>query len=109
MKPIHKHLHKNSEFPFHIVYKDRKSPQHELPDHFHVWHEIIYIHSGTGTIFIDQTFYDLYEGDIIILSLSLRTRFIVSFPRSIILFYQLQSFLVQQLFNRLELEIHLPT
>lgn len=67
MKPIHKHLHDKSAFPFHMVYKDRKSPQHELPDHFHEWNEIIFIHSGHGNIFIDKTFYDLREGDIIII------------------------------------------
>jgi AraC-like DNA-binding protein len=67
MKPIHKHPHDKNNFPFHIVYKDKKSPQHELSDHFHEWNEIIYIHSGNGSIFIDQTFYDLKEGDMIII------------------------------------------
>lgn len=66
MKAIQKHLDDQSEFPIHMVYKDKKSPQHELPDHFHEWNEIIFIHSGHGTIFIDQTFYELKEGDIIL-------------------------------------------
>lgn len=67
MEPIHKQLYDKNKFPFHIVYKDQKSPQHELPDHFHEWYEIIFVHSGNGSIFIDQTFYDLHEGDIIII------------------------------------------
>ena len=67
MEPIHKHINDTNTFPFHLVYKDRKSPQHELPDHLHEWNEIIFIHSGKGSIFIDQTFYDLQEGDIIII------------------------------------------
>lgn len=67
MKPIRKHLDENNELPFYMVYKDRKSPQHELPDHFHEWNEVIYIHSGNGSIFIDQTFYNLHEGDIIVI------------------------------------------
>src|SRR5690625_3428681 len=67
MEPIHKYFHDKNKFPFHMVYKDQKSPQHELPDHFHEWNEMIFIHSGHGNIFIDQTFYDLHGGDIIII------------------------------------------
>src|SRR5690625_226383 len=67
MKAIQKHLDDQSEFPIHMVYKDKKSPQHELPDHFHEWNEIIFIHSGNGVIFIDQTFFELKEGDIILI------------------------------------------
>ena len=67
MDPIRKQLIDKHSFPFHLVYKDRKSPQHELPDHLHEWNEIIFVYSGRGSIFIDQTFYDLQAGDIIII------------------------------------------
>lgn len=67
MKPVRKHFNHESSFPFYLVYKDRKSPQLELPDHMHEWNEIIFVYSGKGTIFIDQTFYDIEKGDVIII------------------------------------------
>jgi AraC-like DNA-binding protein len=68
MKPIRKHFEtEQTSFPFHVNYRDSKSPQHELPDHVHEWYEVVVIHSGKGTFFIDQTFYNVKEGDIIVI------------------------------------------
>ncbi|MGE8081255.1 AraC family transcriptional regulator [Peribacillus loiseleuriae] len=66
MLPIRKQFDERS-FPFHIVYKQTKGLQHELPEHTHEWLEIVIIHEGKGTFFIDQTFYDLQEDDIMII------------------------------------------
>lgn len=62
MKTIQKNS--NSLFPFSFVYKGSKEPQHELPTHIHDFHEIIYVHKGTGTIFINHTLYDMNAGDV---------------------------------------------
>ncbi|WP_052000626.1 AraC family transcriptional regulator [Gracilibacillus boraciitolerans] len=44
------------------MYKGRKEPQNELPTHIHDYHEIIYVHKGTGTFFINNTLYDMNKG-----------------------------------------------
>lgn len=67
MVPIRKQFDTEKLFPFHIVYKQTKSLQHELPEHTHEWLEIVVIHEGHGTFFIDQTFYDIQENDLIII------------------------------------------
>ncbi|WP_121612399.1 AraC family transcriptional regulator [Mesobacillus foraminis] len=67
MAPIRKQLEPKRAFPFQIIYKQKKGLQHELPEHTHEWLEVIIIHKGSGTFFIDQTFYDLHEGDIILI------------------------------------------
>ncbi|MBS4178221.1 AraC family transcriptional regulator [Lederbergia citrea] len=67
MKPLAKSIDTNNTLPLHIVFKDTKQPDHELPDHVHDWHEIVYVYRGKGTFFIDQYFYDVNEGDIFIL------------------------------------------
>ncbi|WP_170132998.1 AraC family transcriptional regulator [Saliterribacillus persicus] len=64
MKPIKKNA--NSLFPFSFVYKGSKDPKNELPTHIHDFHEIIYVHKGTGTIFINNILYDMNKGDVFI-------------------------------------------
>lgn len=64
MYPFRKKFDAVTAFPFEMVYKDTKSAQNELPDHFHDWYELVYIYSGRGTFFIDQTIYDAGPGDI---------------------------------------------
>jgi AraC-like DNA-binding protein len=54
-------------FPFQLVFKDTKSPQSELPDHLHDWHEIVYVYSGTGMFFIDSSFYEMMTGDVFLI------------------------------------------
>jgi AraC-like DNA-binding protein len=67
MMPIRKQFESEKSFPFQIVYKKSKSLQHELPEHTHEWFEIVIIHEGRGTFFIDQTFYDIQKDDLIII------------------------------------------
>ncbi|TSB47042.1 AraC family transcriptional regulator [Alkalicoccobacillus porphyridii] len=65
MEPIRKKLSPVGTMPFSILYNLTKGRKEELPDHSHEWCELIYIHSGKGTFFIDQTFLELEEGDLI--------------------------------------------
>ncbi|WP_053372481.1 AraC family transcriptional regulator [Paenibacillus sp. FJAT-27812] len=67
MNPYRKRFDAMTPFPFECVYKDTKSAQNELPDHFHDWYELVYIYSGRGTFFIDQTIYDAAPGDIFLI------------------------------------------
>ncbi|MNO42718.1 HTH-type transcriptional activator Btr [compost metagenome] len=66
MKPIRKVF--DNELPFSLLldYKETKSPQRELPDHQHHWYEFVYVYRGKGTFFIDQTFYEMRRGDVIV-------------------------------------------
>ncbi|MFD0679130.1 MULTISPECIES: helix-turn-helix domain-containing protein [unclassified Paenibacillus] len=64
MNPIRKQFDSNSTFPFSFVYRGTKSTQTELPDHIHDWYELVYVYSGAGTLFIDQTIYDMRQGDL---------------------------------------------
>lgn len=63
MNPVRKRFD-SSVFPFSLVYKDTKSSQSELPDHVHDWYELVYVYRGKGTFFIDQTFYEMGQGDL---------------------------------------------
>ncbi|ALS29259.1 AraC family transcriptional regulator [Paenibacillus cisolokensis] len=67
MKPIRKKFENYGLFPFSMVYRDTKSPQIELPDHVHDWHELVYVHGGHGTFFIQHTIYDMRAGDLFVL------------------------------------------
>lgn len=64
MNPYRKKFDAMTAFPFECVYRDTKSAQNELPDHLHDWYEVVFIYSGKGTFFIDQTFYDAVPGDV---------------------------------------------
>ncbi|MEK0313293.1 AraC family transcriptional regulator [Cohnella sp. 56] len=66
MKPVYKQFNVPPSFPFSMVYRDTKTEQRELPDHLHDWHELVYVHSGKGTFFIDRTFYDMQPGSLFI-------------------------------------------
>jgi AraC-like DNA-binding protein len=67
MNPVRKQFDSNNSFPFDLVYKDTKSSQSELPDHLHDWFELVYVYRGVGTFFIDQTLYDMRQGDLFML------------------------------------------
>lgn len=56
-----------SPFPFEFVYKDTKTAQNELPNHWHDWYEIAYVYSGHGTFFIDQSYFDAGPGDLFLI------------------------------------------
>jgi AraC-like DNA-binding protein len=64
LEPIHKSFTHNHLFPFHLVYKDTKLPQDEMPDHVHDWFELVYVYRGKGVFFIDHKFYDMESGDL---------------------------------------------
>src|SRR5690606_41557389 len=60
-----KTLNKNrSLFPFSFVYKSRKQPQDELPTHMHDYHEMVCIDNGEACFFMDNTLYELNQGDL---------------------------------------------
>ncbi|MFD2332904.1 helix-turn-helix domain-containing protein [Cohnella sp. GCM10020058] len=67
MKPIFKPFNASPNFPFSFVYKDTKTKQRELPDHLHDWYELVYVHGGKGTFFIDRTFYDMQPGSLFLI------------------------------------------
>ncbi|NOU70319.1 helix-turn-helix domain-containing protein [Paenibacillus sp. LMG 31458] len=67
MHPVRKVFDANDAFPFSLAYKNTKSSQSELPDHFHDWYEIVYVYRGKGTFFIDHTFYEMKQGDLFLI------------------------------------------
>lgn len=64
MKALHKNLHDHGTFPARLVYKDTKSPETELPDHLHDWHEIVYVYGGRGTMLVNHALYEMNAGDL---------------------------------------------
>lgn len=67
MNPLRKQFNADPAFPFSITYHDRKNYKTELPDHLHDWYELVYVHSGKGVFFIDQTIYDMRAGDLFVI------------------------------------------
>jgi AraC-like DNA-binding protein len=62
--PFRKSFDTPNVFPISMTYRDRKSPQNELPNHLHDWVEIVYVYEGKGTFFIDNTFHEMKQGDV---------------------------------------------
>jgi AraC-like DNA-binding protein len=54
-------------FPFDLVYQGFRYSENELPDHLHDLYELVYIHEGTGTFFIDHTVYEKGPGDLFLI------------------------------------------
>lgn len=67
MKPFKKNFDTQNFFPFKFVYCQTKTPQSELPNHFHDWYEIVYVYGGKGTFFIDYRFIDMEKGDVFVI------------------------------------------
>lgn len=67
MKPIRKPFALDPVFPFELVYQGVRLTENELPDHLHDLYEVVYIHEGKGTIFIDHAFYDKEPGDLFLI------------------------------------------
>ncbi|MFC5447098.1 AraC family transcriptional regulator [Paenibacillus aestuarii] len=65
--PIVKNFFNDPLLPLEIVYKDRKPPNQELPDHLHDRYELVYVYGGKGTFFLNQMIYEMNEGDIFII------------------------------------------
>lgn len=57
---------KYADMPLSLLYREKKGSQEELPDHLHDWYEFIYIHEGNARFFIDQNFYNIGPGDLIL-------------------------------------------
>ncbi|MFC4601216.1 helix-turn-helix domain-containing protein [Cohnella hongkongensis] len=66
MKIYRKPFSSEPLFPFEFVYRDKKSPERELPDHLHDQYEFFYVYSGKATFFIDQKLYDIKAGDLLL-------------------------------------------
>lgn len=66
MTVIRKKMPEHNLLPFFLVYKDTKEAQQELPNHLHDWHEIIYIHQGSGTFYISPEFYEVNAGNLLV-------------------------------------------
>ena len=67
MRPFRKPFFGDPAFPFEMVHRATKYPQFELPDHLHDRCEIVYVHSGRGTFFIDDTLYEKAPGDLFLI------------------------------------------
>lgn len=67
MEPIRKRFDGEPSFPFSLAYRETKSTQRELPDHLHDWYEIVYIHGGVGSFFIDHTIFPMRAGDLFVI------------------------------------------
>lgn len=67
MNPFRRIFNFEPHFPFQYVYRDIKLTQYELPDHVHDWYELVYVHEGEGSFFIDHTFYDASPGAIFLI------------------------------------------
>lgn len=67
MKPIRKPFSIDPIFPFEIVYKQLRTTQSELPEHLHDLYELVYVHRGQGTIFIDNALYEQRPGDLFLI------------------------------------------
>ncbi|MBO9597353.1 MAG: AraC family transcriptional regulator [Cohnella sp.] len=67
MKPIRKPFRLDPIFPFEIVHEQLRTTQSELPEHLHDLYEIVYVHRGQGTMFIDNAFYEQKPGDLFLI------------------------------------------
>ena len=64
MDPMRKQFASDAALPIELALRNTKNLQAELPDHLHDWHEIIYVHGGAGSFFINQSFYEMQAGDL---------------------------------------------
>lgn len=67
MHPLRKPFYLDPIFPFDMVYKGIRYSMNELPDHLHDLYELVYIHSGKGTFFIDQALYEKSAGELFLI------------------------------------------
>ncbi|MBB3111304.1 AraC-like DNA-binding protein [Paenibacillus phyllosphaerae] len=67
MQPIRKPFQLDPIFPLELVYRGVRHTENEWPDHLHDLYEVVYIHEGKGTFFIDQALYDKEPGDLFLI------------------------------------------
>ncbi|WP_454190518.1 helix-turn-helix domain-containing protein [Paenibacillus sp. Marseille-Q7038] len=65
--PVDGRLKAAIDLPFRMLYHETKLPEHELPDHFHDWHELICVHQGEGKMLIDHSIVDIKARSLIII------------------------------------------
>ncbi|WP_162463198.1 AraC family transcriptional regulator [Paenibacillus psychroresistens] len=52
-------------FPLVWIYRMKGDPAHKVNFyHFHAWYEIVFVHEGNGTFFIDKEWYSMKKGDV---------------------------------------------
>jgi AraC-like DNA-binding protein len=51
-------------FPLIFLYKEKRNPRTEPDYHFHNFYEMVFVHNGEGTFFIDNDFHEMRPGDI---------------------------------------------
>ncbi|MDQ6417963.1 AraC family transcriptional regulator [Paenibacillus sp. LHD-117] len=67
MQPIRKPFYLDPVFPLEVVYQGVRYTENELPDHLHDLYELVYIHEGKGTFFIDHALYEKEAGDLFLI------------------------------------------
>lgn len=67
MEPVRKSFFIDPIFPLEVVYRGFRVTENELPDHLHDLYEVVYIHEGKGTFFIDQSLYEKEPGDLFLI------------------------------------------
>lgn len=68
MKPFRETRLYDPLFPFILMHKEIRDPNTEPDTHFHDWYEIVFVHEGEGTFFIDREFYPMQTGDLFLLT-----------------------------------------
>jgi AraC-like DNA-binding protein len=53
-------------FPFTLMYREQWNHSTARVFHFHDWYELVYVHSGEGVFLINQSIYDMTEGEVYI-------------------------------------------
>jgi AraC-like DNA-binding protein len=53
-------------FPFTLMYREQWEYSTQRYFHFHDWYELVYVHRGEGVFLINQSIYDMTEGEVYI-------------------------------------------
>jgi len=81
MTAVQKPLMLEGNLPFTFVHRKQKERKEEWPEHLHDWCELIYIHSGEATFFIDQQVVHFKKGDLIFVPPNIIHRTMISFNK----------------------------
>jgi AraC-like DNA-binding protein len=64
MGAIHETLLHDRMFPFMLRYRVKSVAGRKTKFHWHDWYEVLFVHEGCGTFFIDPFFYEMRQGDV---------------------------------------------
>ncbi|MCC2684432.1 MAG: AraC family transcriptional regulator [Paenibacillaceae bacterium] len=67
MGAIREHLQHDHMFPFILRYQFHGIAGLKSKFHWHDWYEVLFVHEGCGTFFIDPSFYEMKQGDVFLL------------------------------------------